>query len=280
MQTLKASDKQIYSVTFSPDGAVVASGAADNLIKLWNAKDGKAMQELKGHTGIVASLSYSSDGGMLASGGNDKSVRLWDTKGNKELKNLGSHKEAVYSVAFSPNGELVASGSFDGAIKLWDVKGQKELKQFLAEPLKLVFVEEKKKEDKKEEKKEDKDKKEEKKKDEKKKDEKKKEEPKEIRDNITGVAFTPDNKYVLSVGYDKLLRVWDIAGGKQVKEIVCSGKDDKGKDEGSWINGLAVSRDGKTGRHGRLWRKHPTSSRSARGKKPSTRTCRNPSSTA
>jgi len=241
--TIKASDKQIYAVAFSPDDKVLASAGTDNLIKLWNPKDAKAIKELKGHTGIVSSLAYSPDGTILASGSNDKSVRIWDPKGGKELKNLGSHKEAVYTVAFSSNGQLLASGSFDGAIKLWDVKEQKEVKQFMADPLKIEFKEEKKKEEKKEEPKDKKDEKKEAKKDDKKG--MKKDEPKEIRDNVTQVAFTPDNKYVLSVGYDRLLRVWDIAGGKQVKEIVCSGKDDKGKDEGSWINGLAISRDGK-----------------------------------
>jgi WD40 repeat protein len=243
LHTIKASDKQIYAVAFSPDGSVVASAGTDNLIKLWNPKDAKAIKEMKGHTGIVSSLAYSPDGAVLASGSNDKSVRLWDPKAAKEIKNLGSHKEAVYSVAFSANGKYLVSGSFDGAIKVWDIKDQKEVKQFLAPTLKIEFKEEKKKEEKKEEKKK------EAKKDDKKGDKKgmakKKEEPKEIRENVTQVAFTPDNKYVLSVGFDRLLRVWDIADGKQVKELLCSGKDDKGKDEGSWINGLAISRDGK-----------------------------------
>jgi WD40 repeat protein len=227
----------VYTVAFNVDGNVVASGAQDNIIKLWNPQDGKSIQELKGHTGIVTSIAYSPDGVLLASGSADKSVRLWETKGQaKELKNLGSHKESVYSVAFSPNGEYLASGSFDGAVKVWDVKGQKEIKQFLAEPLKLAFLEEKK-EDKKEPKKEEK--KDEKKKVEAKKDDKKqakKEEPKEIRDNVTGVAFTPDNKYVLSVGFDKMLRVWDIADGKEIKAL---------GPIPHWTNGLSVSRDGK-----------------------------------
>src|SRR5260370_40153841 len=101
--------------------------------------------------------------------------------GANALNNRGSLKESVYSVAFSPNGQLLASGSFDGAIKVWDVKGQKEVEQFLPEPLKLEFKEEKKKEDKKDDK-DKKDKKEEKK-DAKDKGKGKKEEPKEIRDN-------------------------------------------------------------------------------------------------
>lgn len=234
LQVIKTGDKQIYTIAYSPDGEVLASGGADSLIKLWNPKDvAKAMKELKGHNGIVTSIAYGPDG-TLVSGGVDKTVRLWDTKAGKELKNLGAHKESVYAVAFSPNGQYAASGSFDGAIKIWDVKGQKELKQFLSEPLKVVFVETKKPE-KKEEKKEDK--KLDKKKDDKKKGmAKKQEEPKEIRDAVTGLAFTPDSKSVMAVGQDKLLRVWDIAEGRETQQLGPTP---------DFINGIAVSRDGK-----------------------------------
>jgi WD40 repeat protein len=227
----------VTTIAFSPDGSVLASGGNDNLIKLWNPMDGKTIKEFKGHGGPVQSIAYSSDGGLLVSGGQDKSVRLWDTKEGKELKNLGSHKETVYSVAVSPNGQYAASASYDAAIKIWDVKGQKELKQFMPAPIKLVYLEVKKP-DVKEEKKEEKDKKKEEKKDAKKKDDKKgkKEEPKEIRDNVTGVAFTPDSKFLMSVGYDKMLRVWDFTDGKEIKEL---------GPLPHWINGLAVSPDGK-----------------------------------
>src|SRR5262249_31637930 len=159
------------------------------------AKDGKFLRECKGHTGIIDSLAFSPDDKTLASGSADKSVRLWNPQDGKEIKSLTGHKESVYSVAFSPNGELLASGSNDTTIKIWDVKGQKELKMFGTPPKETEKpAPKKKKEEKKDEKKE-------------KKDEPKKEEPKkeilEIKDlpeGVTGVAFTPDNKEVLSVG--------------------------------------------------------------------------------
>src|SRR4029077_9695615 len=127
------------------------------------------------------------------------------------------------------NGELLASGSNDTTIKVWDVKGQKELKMFGTPPKEPEKPAPKKKEEKK---------KDEKKKEEPKKEEPKKEilEPKDLPEGVTGVAFTPDNKEVLSVGFDKKLHYWSIADGKEIKKLPPTPDD---------LFGLALSRDGK-----------------------------------
>src|SRR5215468_1656405 len=95
----------VYSVAFSPDGKLLATGSFDNSIKLWDFAAGKEARTLTGHTAPVYCVAWSPDGKPLASGaGNaDKSVRLWDPAAGKETKNLGTHGNAVYSVAFSPD---------------------------------------------------------------------------------------------------------------------------------------------------------------------------------
>lgn len=226
--------KPVYSVVFSPDGNLIATAGADSIIRVWD-KSGKQKHELKGHTNVVDALAFSPDNKTLASGAGDKDVRLWDAVAGKEIKKLGSHKESVYAVAFSPNGELLASTGNDGFIKIWEVKGQKEIKQ-LEVPVEKPMIVETKKEEKKEEKKDDKKDKKEEKKDAKKKEEKKKEEPKEIRDGINAVAFSADNNQVFSAGYDRYLRIWNVADGKETKKLGPTP---------DYLMGVALSRDGK-----------------------------------
>lgn len=233
---LKGHTAPIYSVVFSPDGNLIATASQDNSIRLWDAKDGKSQKELKGHTGIVDTLAFSPDGKTLASGSADKSVRLWDLEKGAELKKLGEHKESVYTVAFSPNGQLLASGGNDGFIKIWDVKEQKETKSLEIPAFKPTPIEIKKEEKKEEKKDEKKDVKKDEKKDEKKKAAKKDEPPKEIRDGVTGVVFGPDSTTLYSVGFDKNLRIWNVAEGKETKKIGPTPDD---------LFGLALSRDGK-----------------------------------
>jgi len=43
---------QVYSVAFSPDGQILASGSGKT-VRLWRVSDGTLLSTLKGHTGWV-----------------------------------------------------------------------------------------------------------------------------------------------------------------------------------------------------------------------------------
>ena len=58
---------------------------------------------------------------------------------------------------------------------------------------------------------------------------------------VSGVVFTPDGKYLVSTGYDKVIRVWDWQAGQVVR--VLRGQVGAG-DEGR-INTVAISPDGR-----------------------------------
>ncbi len=119
---LEGHEGTVSSVSFSPDGKILASGSYDNNIKLWNAETAAEILTLKGHDGGLSSLSFSPDGKTLASGSYDSTIKLWNTETAAEILTLKGHEGTVSSVSFSPDGKILASGSYDSTIKLWNAE--------------------------------------------------------------------------------------------------------------------------------------------------------------
>lgn len=71
--------KDVFHVSFSPDGKRIASCSLDETVRLWDSGNGNLQQTLTGHTSSIWSVAFSHDGTRLASGSHDETVRLWDT---------------------------------------------------------------------------------------------------------------------------------------------------------------------------------------------------------
>ncbi|GAB4376184.1 MAG: NB-ARC domain-containing protein [Elainellaceae cyanobacterium] len=114
----------IYSVAFSPDGQLLATGDNNNNVCLWQTADGQPRLTLKGHTGRVWAVAWSPDGQILASGSEDqKGVRLWDVETGSCLGTLQEDSnDAFKSVSWHPDGHILASCGNGNKIWLWDVR--------------------------------------------------------------------------------------------------------------------------------------------------------------
>ena len=75
---LEDHENGVTSVTFSPDGQMLASGRWNQTVRLWNLADPADPVILEGHEQAITSVAFSPDGQTLASGSEDGTVRLWD----------------------------------------------------------------------------------------------------------------------------------------------------------------------------------------------------------
>ena len=111
----------IWSVAFSPDGEILATGDTKGEIILRRVEDGQPIRSFKEHNGWVVSLDFSPDGSTLASSSCDCTAKLWDVNTGQCLHTLKEHEHEVWSVAFSPDGKTLASGCDDNKARLWNV---------------------------------------------------------------------------------------------------------------------------------------------------------------
>jgi predicted NACHT family NTPase len=115
-------------VVFSPDGQTVASGSADNTVRLWDAATGELVETLDTHSASVNTVAFSPDGTILAAGSNDNTIKLWYLGKDREPESL-STDAAVSSVTFSPDGNTLAAGS-GSKVRFWrktGAEGSREL---------------------------------------------------------------------------------------------------------------------------------------------------------
>ncbi|WP_162136319.1 WD40 repeat domain-containing protein [Zavarzinella formosa] len=207
---LKKQKPEILAVAASPDGKVVATGGGmvqgSAELKIWEAKTGLELATLRGHTGNIEDLKFSPDGRWLASASRDGGARLWNTASWQTTGDVTSHPQGALCVAFTPDSKTLITGGRDGFVRIWDIEKQ-ELKgeldpppqeiaslavssdgRFLAagvggtiwiwnlatrQPLQTLAGH---------------------------------------RNKVTSVTFSADGKSLYSTGWDRTVKIWEVAG--------------------------------------------------------------------
>ncbi|CBN54496.1 MULTISPECIES: AAA family ATPase [Kamptonema] len=157
--TLKEYDRKptgdgraVWSIDFSHDGTMLATGGRDGTIKLWRKesksidwikdlnfkleekevkricengvkekRNGVAISCLKKSEDFVRGVSFSPDNQVIAAATWDKKIILWYW--NKPVttpETLNGHEKGLWGVSFSPDGKIIASASKDNTVKLWN----------------------------------------------------------------------------------------------------------------------------------------------------------------
>ncbi|MEM7801157.1 MAG: NB-ARC domain-containing protein, partial [Chloroflexota bacterium] len=119
----------VRTVTFSPDGSLVAAGTYNYSVRIWDYQQGIILHTLHTECQEVGFIAFSADGRLLATGYDEFGVAIWDVATGGLLHVFYDHKERVRGLAFHPQQLILATASNDSSVRLWDIEAGKLIAQ-------------------------------------------------------------------------------------------------------------------------------------------------------
>lgn len=111
----------IKSVAASPHGGKwLATGSADEIIKVWDLRRRKEIGGLMHHQGSITDLHFPSRSHLL-SASEDGTLCLFHARDWTVSRALKGHKARVNSVAVHPSGKVALSVGKDRTLRMWDL---------------------------------------------------------------------------------------------------------------------------------------------------------------
>lgn len=149
----------ITSLAIHKSKLLLLSSSTDNIVKLWDVKNGKCLRTFSDGIGAVSAVRFAGDaiviaskggkiyiwsnaeagvpqvlrthtsgihavevsGGTLISANTDGTIRVWSIRTGKCLRVLEGHVGGVYCLALNGDGTRLLSGSDDRTVRLWDL---------------------------------------------------------------------------------------------------------------------------------------------------------------
>ncbi|HRY93662.1 MAG TPA: protein kinase [Myxococcota bacterium] len=121
-----ASHPEVQAISFSPDGARLAS-AGDTGLRVWELGERRESWQDRSLRQAGEPLEFSPDGQFLAAADHEGTIRLYEARTGRESGRLEGHGDRVLHLRYSPSGSSLISYGLDGAVILWDPQRRREI---------------------------------------------------------------------------------------------------------------------------------------------------------
>jgi len=131
--SVAVSHDNVYGVSWSPDGKLVAIGCGDNSVRGFDAGSGKQVFFNGAHEDWALDTVFSKDGSHLVSVSRDMAVKLYEVKTQRFVDNVtsitpGALKGGINAIARHPSEDQVLIGGADGVPKIYRLFREKARK--------------------------------------------------------------------------------------------------------------------------------------------------------
>ena len=118
---LRDHQSDVNELVFSPDGRLLVSCGDDLTLRIWQVDLDEPPRVLRGVTlSDLNGLAFSPDGRWLAAGGEDQKARVWDTSSWQLIKVLSAGNGAINRMTFSADSRRIAISQSSGLGTVFD----------------------------------------------------------------------------------------------------------------------------------------------------------------
>ncbi|WP_409493522.1 helix-turn-helix domain-containing protein [Amycolatopsis sp. cmx-11-12] len=107
-------------IAFAPDGGTLATTEPNGQITLWEMASRSPRAALPGGAGPATAVAFSADGRLIATATSAHTIQLWNAETRVLQAELPGHRAEVTSLAFVPEGGRLYSSDADGTLLVWD----------------------------------------------------------------------------------------------------------------------------------------------------------------
>ncbi len=119
-ETYTGGFQSFSTVAVSSDGQRVAAAGKDQVIRIWDRKQGRLIKTLVGHQNSVTKIFFTADNHGLISSGNDGSIHQWDLKSGAITGTITT-PAGIHDMTLNHAKTLLATANADQVIRTWNL---------------------------------------------------------------------------------------------------------------------------------------------------------------